>query len=55
MKDLYDRVGTVVDESIAGVVRAVRAGADAARRADRDLQRQVEHFAEQVRRLTVHY
>ena len=37
VKDLYDRVRTAVDESLAGVVRAVRAGADAARRADRDL------------------
>ncbi len=37
VKDLYDRVRTAVDESLAGVVRAVRAGADAARHADRDL------------------
>ena len=37
VKDLYDRVRTAVDESLAGVVRAARAGADAARRADRDL------------------
>ena len=34
---LYDRVRTAVGESLAGVVRAVRAGPDAARRADRDL------------------
>ena len=37
VRELYDRVRTAVDESLAGVVRAVRAGADAARRADRDL------------------
>ena len=37
VKELYDRARTAVDESLAGVVRAVRAGADAARRADRDL------------------
>ena len=37
VKELYDRVRTAVDEGLADVVRAVRAGAAAARRAGRDL------------------
>ena len=37
VKDLIDRVRTAVDESLAGVVRAVRTGADAPRRADRSV------------------
>ena len=37
VRDLYDRVRTAFDESLAGVVRAVRAGATAASRASRGL------------------
>ena len=37
VRELYDRVRTAIDEGLADVVRAVRAGAAAARRAGRDL------------------
>ena len=37
MRELYGRVRTVVDESLSGVVRGVRAGTDAAHRGDRSL------------------